>query len=78
MNLAAATVSRAAAAEALGVLAADVDVERVAEREVGREGLLHDGVDDHRHAPPVTGAPSSASPAEPGTGRPRADIPRSG
>ena len=33
--------------EALGVLAADVDLKRDAERKVGRERVVHDGVHEH-------------------------------
>jgi hypothetical protein len=33
--------------EPLGVLAPDEDLERVTQREVGREGVAHDGLADH-------------------------------
>jgi len=36
--------------EPLGVLAADEDLERVAEQKVARENVVDDGVDDHRDA----------------------------
>ena len=41
--------------EPLGVLAADENLQRVTEREVGREGVVDDGVDDHQAASGYTG-----------------------
>jgi hypothetical protein len=39
--------------EALGVFAADEHLERVARREVGRERVVDDGVDDHDQQVPT-------------------------
>ena len=48
--------------EPLRVLAADVHVERVAQREVGREGVADDGVDDHRRCRVVARHRSGSNP----------------
>ncbi len=36
--------------ESLGILAPDEQLERIPKREVGREGVVDDGVDDHGRA----------------------------
>jgi hypothetical protein len=51
---------------ALGVLAGDEHLDRIAEREVGREGVVDDGAHEHRTLQRVEGARSLLASAKHG------------